>query len=143
VSLRSAHFDAFKAQLVSVLPGSFAVYDTQAPLNTDGTVVQGSYVVIHDLGRQRFSDERFTAATVADSGAIFRYVVRAVGKSPFACREVADAVLAVTGKTFTVAGRYLFPVVCDDAEDEPHADPPDKPLVWFADTDFIVTSRRT
>lgn len=143
MSVRSAHFDAFKALLVSLLPGSVPVYDTVAPLNTDGTVVQGSYVVLHDLGRQKLMDERYTALQQADSATAFRCVVRAVGKTPFACREVADSVLALTGKPLTVTGRSVWPIFCDDAEDEAHPDPQDKPLVWWADTDFIVTSRRS
>jgi hypothetical protein len=140
VSLRSDHYDAIKAALQSLT--SLEIYDTVAPLNSDGTVRKASYYVLHDLGASKFSDQRFTSTQAPASTRMYRYVLRSVGTTPFASRENADVGLGLVGKTLTVLGRKIDPIQVD-SQSEPSPDPATgTPLVWWNDTDFIVWSRR-
>lgn len=140
MSLRSDHFNAFKAALQSLTP--LEIYDAVVPLNPDGTVRKASYFAVHDLGASKISDQRFMAPQAPASTRLYRYAVRAVGTTPFSAREVADSAIALVGKQLVVAGRKLDPIQVD-GQTETMPDPATgTALVWWSDTDFIVWSRR-
>lgn len=135
---RSAHFDGVKALMTAPL----IVHDTVVPLNADGTPVRASYAVLYDLGPDKPpDDDRFTAPQTADSAVELRYVVRAVGETPHAAREVTKASSRQLIKaTPAVAGRVCFPLRLDESGDVKQTEDVSPPL-YFIDSHYLLRSQ--
>jgi hypothetical protein len=138
--MRSQHMAAFMARL-EALPTP--VYDSNAPLNPDGTIRRGSYVVAWDVGPDSLDDERLTARQRVDSAGAYRYVTKSVGVTPFAAREVHDAVARlVTGHRLAIDGRRCDPARFDPGNDQSQPDTSVSPPLYFIEADWIVPSQR-
>ncbi|MDR6868452.1 hypothetical protein J2Y69_003068 [Microbacterium resistens] len=135
---RYAHFEAIIARARE--RGAPPVHDSNAPLNSDGTVVRSSYVVLHDLGPDEIGDDRYTAADDVTAARTMRIVARCVGEDPAAVRRVADAMIAqLVGWTPVVPGRVCWPIRLDD-EGEVEDDQKVSPPLPFIDLDLIYRS---
>lgn len=138
--MRSAHMTAFMA-LLGGLP--VPAHDSDAPLDGDGQIVRASYVVAWDMGPDTLDDERLTAGQRVDSDGDYRFVTKSVGTTPFACREVHDAVTErVIGHRLVVAGRTCEPARLDAGGDRVQRDTSVSPPLYFIEADWIVPSRR-
>lgn len=139
--MRSAHMAAF----MSWLDGGIdpAVYDSDAPLNPDGTIVRASYVVVWDTGPDVLDDERFALPQAYESDGDYRFVTKAVGITPLAARAVRDAVASrLTGHRLVVTGRNCDPIRLDPISAPVQRDTSVSPPLWFIEDDWLVMSRR-
>lgn len=134
---RAAHFEGFRSLILPPLES----FDSDVPLNGDGTIRRSSYVIVHDLGADDPpDDERYTAPQTAASRVTYRYVTKSVGLTPFAAREVDDKVAAnVVGGTVAVAGRVCDPIVRDEVGDVKQ-DTDTSPPLYFIESDYLLTS---
>lgn len=132
---RHAHFEAILAR-ARARP-NLNVYDTEAPLNIDGTIMRDSFVVLHDVGADWIRPIRYGEARTSESTRQMRVVARCVGEDAAAVRRIVAVVDAqFTGWTPIVAGRTCWPLVLDN-EGEIEDDDTVKPPIPFVDLDFI------
>ncbi len=120
-------------------------HDSEAPLNSDGSVVRESYFVLHDLGPDELEDDRYTAAQSSESTLTHRVLVRATGVTAKAARNLTDAAVGeLVGTSITVSGRR-----CDPIQVDPQSftaikrDTAISPPLYFRDVEFTITSRRS
>ncbi len=131
---RHAHFEAILARARE--RAAPPTYDTDAPLNPDGTVVRSSYRVMHDLGADDIGDDRYAALNGDDAARTMRFVARCVGVDPAAVRRVADATRAQFVKwTPIIPGRSCWPVRLD-GDGEMKEDKTVSPPLPYVDLDF-------
>lgn len=136
--MRFEHFEAVLAR--GRARQNLTVHDTNVPLNPDGTIFRGQYVVLHDLGADELEGGRYTAAQLATSAVTMRFVARCVGVDPAAARRIADTVRAQYVRwTPVVAGRTCWPVLLD-LEGDVEQDKDVKPPLSYIDIDFTYRS---
>lgn len=136
---RAAHFERVK----SLIAPPVIVHDSTAPLDeNDGTVVRASYAILYDLGADEPpDDERYAKQQDPDSKVTLRYVVKSVGETPFAAREVDGTVAGqLISQVIEVEGRECDPIVCDEiggVKEDTSVSPP----LYFIESDYLVTSK--
>ncbi|WP_417556162.1 hypothetical protein [Microbacterium sp.] len=131
---RQAHFEAILTHARE--RPNLAVHDSTAPLDANNQVVQGQYVVLHDLGPDKIGDARLTARDTADSARKMRVVGRCVGVDPAAARRMADAFRAQVDQFVIVTpGRTCWPLKFDDESDVTE-DKGTSPSLWYVDVDY-------
>lgn len=130
---RQAHFEQLLAR-ARARP-NLIVHDSAAPLDSQGQVVRGQYVVMHDIGPDG-TFLRFTERRSITSAREMRVVGRCVGVDPPAARRTADAFKAqMDGFEIVTPGRKCWPVTIDDESDVEKDDKVSPPL-WYVDIDL-------
>jgi hypothetical protein len=135
---RQAHFEVILAR-ARARP-NMVVHDSAAPLDGNGQIVRGQYVVLHDLGPDRIGDNRFTKVDTEDSARQMRVVGRCVGVDPPAARRTAGAFGKQMDQFVIVTpGRTCTPMLIDDETDVTE-DKGTSPSLWYVDVDLTYWS---
>lgn len=142
--MRTAHYAAFETAVKTrVTALASLTFDGDVPLNADGTVRHGSYLVLHDMGFDSQDDDRL-AINVGDAAdGTYRVIARCIGETRAAVRAVADTVkTAMVGQRLVIAGRVCGLIEKDAGPDGIQRDDDVSPPLFWCDLDFIWRSQR-
>ncbi|WP_066038658.1 hypothetical protein [Herbiconiux solani] len=131
------HYEAVEALLRA--DSRLTVVDTV--LDDGGAVREGTYVVLA-MALRELTSNRYTARQRVDSDATYDIALRIVATTANGVRRTSDVVRPLLlGQKPTVQGRDCAPIVFDGA-DEPTRAKDVAPILFFADEDYILTSRK-
>lgn len=138
--MNGAHFDAIVARLRDRPSLSARVHDSAAPLNADGELVRGAYVVVYGGSPDSLASNRAFSPQSSTSEAEYVYTIRCVDTNPAGVRavqrQVADQLI---GFRPVIAGRICRPVWLSAGDDvEPDNDV--KPPLFYADDEYTLAS---
>lgn len=134
-----AHFDGFKGLLTA---DAQLTVEEVARVNTAGTPIRAAYVVVSGNEPEEWADDRFTIPPSSDATATFAYNVRSVAPDADGVRLLRARVFGLLiGKKFAVTGRAIDAIAFDNGS---RVIPDDavKPPLFYADDEFLFTSRR-
>lgn len=142
--MRTAHYTAFDQRVRERVPAlAQLVFDGDVPLNTDGTIKRGTYIVLHDMGFDSQDDERFAESTDDAADGTYRIVARIIADGRSRVREVADIVkTAMVKQILTITGRHCGAIVKDPGPSAIERDEDVSPPLLYLDIDFIWRSQR-
>ena len=136
------HYAAVKARLEANPKLANKVNDSVLETTT-GLPFAGSYVVLFGGAPESLESNRFTAPQLIDSDAEYVYTVRSISTSAAAVRSLQVEVAAqLVGHKLIVEGRNCSRIRLAEST-APAEDKATKPVLYWADQEFAVISRRS